>query len=121
MREMGARRLREAVQVLGRRRRNDPIPLGLRRELVAYARVRRRSGSGWGRIARELGVAGSTLQRWCTAVRGGAELRPVQVARSVERQRPAPQSALVVVTAAGHRVEGLSALEAAALLRALAG
>lgn len=72
-------RLRNAVRGLGRKRRNDAVPRGLRARLVSYAQARRRAGAGWGRIARELGVSGSTLQRWC-ATPARPALRPVRVA-----------------------------------------
>jgi hypothetical protein len=114
-------RLRNAVRGLGRKRRNDAVPRGLRARLVSYAQARRRAGAGWGRIARELGVSGSTLQRWC-ATPARPALRPVRVAGVAARGRAPERSerGLVVVTAAGHRVEGLGVGEVASLLRALA-
>ncbi|MCK9988867.1 MAG: hypothetical protein AzoDbin1_05339, partial [Azoarcus sp.] len=76
--------LRAAVLALGRKRRNDRVPAGLRERLVRHAQARRRAGWGWGAIARELGVAGSTLQRWCAPDRGS--MRRVRVTRA---RRPA--------------------------------
>lgn len=111
-------RLRDAVRTLGRKRRNDPVPLVLRRRLVSYAHARRGEGRGWGTIAGELGVAGSTLQRWCATPPRPA-LRPVRVAASARSEEIASRAGLVVVTAAGHRIEGLDVGGAAALLRAL--
>jgi hypothetical protein len=117
----GAKRLRAAVRALGSRRRNDPVPLALRREPVRYAQARRRAGAGWWTIGRELGVSGSTLQRWC-AKPGRAMLRPVRVVRGATVRKGKSDRSdrrLVVVTAAGHRVEGLVADDAALLLRGL--
>jgi len=117
-----AKRLRAAVRELGRRRRNDPVPLALRRELVRYAQARRRAGAGWWTIGRELGLSGSTLARWC-AKPGRAVLRPVRVMRgaAVEMGKSdrSDRRLVVVVTAAGHRVEGLAVDDAALLLRVL--
>jgi hypothetical protein len=121
MKSEGAERLRAAVRALGRRRRNDPVPLALRRKLVRYAQARRRAGVGWWTIGRELGVSGSTLRRWW-AKPGRAVLRPVRVTRGGATPKPANERwerGLVVVTAAGHRVEGLAVGEATLLLRAL--
>jgi hypothetical protein len=63
------------------------------------------------------------LQRWCAKPPRPA-LRPVRVAATA-RRRPEELAngpgRVVVVTAAGHRVEGLEVSEAAALLRALGG
>ena len=120
MEDAAGSRLRDAVRALGRRRRNDPVPRALRARLASHAQARRRAGAGWGRIGRELGVSGSTLQRWCAKPPRPA-LRPVRVARGAARGKEAERSerGLVVVTAAGHRVEGLDVGEAAALLRAL--
>lgn len=113
-------RLRNAVRGLARKRRNDAVPRALRARLASHAQSRRRAGAGWWTMGRELGVSGSTLQRWCAKAPRPA-LRPVRVARVAARERVVERSerGLVVVTAAGHRVEGLDVDEAAALLRAL--
>jgi hypothetical protein len=120
MEEASGSRLRNAVRALGRKRRNDPVPRALRARLASYAQARRRAGAGGGRIGRELGVSGSTLQRWC-AMPPQPALRPVRVAGVVARKpaRECSERGLVVVTAAGHRVEGLALADAALLLRAL--
>lgn len=123
MESEAAKRLCAAVRGLGRKRRNEPVPSALRRQLVRYARARRRAGGGWWTIGRELGVGGTTLQRWCApAVRAG--MRPVRVASVARRGRQAVAERtdrVVVVTATGHRVEGLGVGEAVLLLRALGG
>jgi len=119
-----ARRLRKAVAGLGRTRRNETVPPKLRGELVGYALVERRAGRSWRSIAAELGVSGSSLQRWSPATRGEAPaMRRVALregAVKTVRFSEGPRS-LVLVTAGGHRLEGLAVEEALTLLRALGG
>jgi len=73
-------------------------------------------------VARELGVGVGTLQRWVEAVpRESGSLRAVEVVSddAGAREQNAPDG-LVLVTAAGHRVEGLALAEVALLLESLA-
>jgi hypothetical protein len=120
-----AGRLRKAVQGLGRTRRNEAVPRSLRRELVGYAVAQRRAGRAWRSIAAELGVSGSSLQRWSASEPGEAPA----MRRVALRQGAAPRAPgrgegsgrLVLVTAGGQRVEGLAVAEALTLLRALGG
>lgn len=119
-----ARRLRKAVVRLGRTRRNEVVPRSLRRELVGYAVTQRRAGRAWRSIAAELGVSGSSLQRWSTVTRDEAPaMRRValrEAAVKTARLAAGPRR-LVLVTAGGHRLEGLGVEEALTLLRALGG
>jgi len=122
---MGARaeRVRAAVVALGRTKRNQPIPLALRAELIACARAARARGVGWSAVARGLGVSKTGLKRWFaappTAGRGAPVLRRVRV-RAASEPRASERSALRVISPQGYRVEGLDVAAAAALLRALA-
>jgi hypothetical protein len=114
------RRLRRAVAGLRRKRRNEAVPRVLRAALVREAAGQRRAGRSWESIAQALGVSSSGLQRWCstTAPASGrvARLRPVRV----RAMQAGAAGGLVLVTASGHRVEGLGVADAAALVRALA-
>ena len=119
-----ARRLRKAVARLGRTRRNETVPPKLRRELVGYAVVERRAGRSWRSIAAELGVSGSSLQRWSAPVSGEAPaMRRVALRKAAVKTVRLTEGArsLVLVTAGGQRLEGLAVEEALTLLRALGG
>lgn len=117
-----ARRLRQAVTGLRRKRRNEAVPRALRAALVREALRQRRAGRSWDAVAGALGVSSSGLQRWCAgavATRGRVTLlRRVRVRPM--RASAAPPGGLVLVTAAGHRVEGLGVADAVALVRGLA-
>jgi hypothetical protein len=83
---------------------------------MGYVEEARRAGRPWSEITPTLGLSKSALTRWRQS-QGSREpgLRRVRVARAT---LPPPR-ALAVLTAAGHRVEGLSLAEAVALVRAL--
>jgi transposase-like protein len=102
------RRFRKAVGFKTGRHRYSPE---LREEAVAIARALPQPVS---RTARELGVPVVTLYAWLRSV--PAAMRPVSV---VPAPVPVPAANLVVITAAGFRVEGLDVSSAAALLKAL--
>jgi transposase len=114
--------IRRAVAQLGRRRRNDAVPLKLRRRAVAYA-LARRPGVTWGQLGTDLGLAGSTITRWCAlAARSPAEpergpeprLVPVIVGPG-----PSDDATLVLVSPRGFRVEGLHLDDVVELLQRL--
>ena len=94
----------------------------LRGEAVALARLAIAAGEDVGSVAGELGIGSVTLARWMEDP-PTKEWRAVEV---VEEPAPAPGEAslstapgLVLVTARGHRLEGLRLDEAALLLEAL--
>ena len=97
-------------------------PLSLQRRVVAYTRRCQAEGkSQWG-IARELGLGQETLRDWMGR-QPEAGFRRVAVAAAVSVVSPPkkkPDSALVLVTPKGYRVEGLDQENLAALLRCLA-
>jgi hypothetical protein len=83
--------------------------------MQASARRARRADAPWATIAATVGLSKSALVRWRRgAGRSAGTLRRVRVVSA-----PAPRAGLAIVTAAGHRVEGLSLDEALALVRAL--
>ena len=102
------RRFRKVVGSKTGRHRYSPE---LREEAVAIARALPQPVS---RTAQELGIPVVTLYSWLRSV--PAALRPVAV---VPDPVPVPAANLVVITAAGFRVEGLDVPSAAALLKAL--
>ncbi len=87
----------------------------LKKRVIAFAEAKRRDGRSWADISSELGIAFETVRRWCVATDGVHRMREVHVVaeRSVQR-------VVTVLAPSGHRVEGLSLHDAAALLRALA-
>jgi hypothetical protein len=112
-----AERARKAMRALGRRGLRQRVPDAVRREAMGYVEEARRAGRPWSEITATLGLSKSALTRWRRSEGPGEPaLRRVRVAREAAT---APQRALAVLTAAGHRVEGLSLAEAVALVRAL--
>ena len=107
----------------GRPGRGSRYPEPLRALAVEVALERLAKGGRLGSVADDLGVGVGTLRRWVEAVpRRGGSLRAVEV---VEDKPSATEEhfstgMLVLVTAAGHRVEGLNLGEVALLLEALA-
>jgi len=109
----------------GRPGRGARYPEDLRVEAVAFARLRLEAGESVRSAASELGLAAGTLSHWLEAPPAPAmEWRAVEVVD--EEAAPAPASSpppapgtLILTTARGHRLEGLSLDEAALLLEAL--
>ncbi|MFQ5757619.1 MAG: hypothetical protein ACE5H7_16195 [Acidiferrobacterales bacterium] len=87
----------------------------LRREVLRYTRRRRESGMSIRGIASELGLRAQLLQYWVEKSVPG-RFRAVRIAAP----RPVPAATgVVLVTAAGTRVEGLDVASVARLLREL--
>ena len=87
-------------------------PVKLRDEIVGFAQERRREGVSVLKIATQLGVSESGLSRWLQKADG--RLRPVRLIEEPSRHEP-----LVLITPGGYRLEGLSSLSAAEVLRRL--
>ena len=112
-----ADQLRRRVAALGPRGRGARLPIPLRAEIIGYARHRHAAGVSVRAIAAETGVSSESVRRWLVASVGRPArpaLLPVEVLATPHAE------GLVLVTPAGHRVEGLQVGTAAALLRALA-
>ena len=95
---------------VGQTRWRCPAPL--RDEIVGFAQERRREGASVRKTARELGVSESSLNRWLQKADG--RLRPVRVI-----EKPSSRDSLVLITPGGYRLEGLSSMSAAEVLRRL--
>lgn len=118
-------RLRRRLAQVGPRGRGARLPEDLREEIGAYSRARVAEGGRLREIALEVGVSRESVRRWISSSRrrrarpencddhATAEVVPVNVVSAEITD------AVVVVTATGHRVEGLDVAGAAALLRAL--
>ena len=95
----------------GRGRRYSP---DLKVRIIEFAQSRRGEGASWVEVASEIGIGIETLRRWCMA----AEPKPramVPVRVVADRH----EVTVSVVSAGGHRIEGLTLPEAIAVLRAL--
>jgi hypothetical protein len=86
----------------------------LKRRVIAFAAVERKDGRSWSEISKELGIAFETVRRWCMPTRAVGRMRVVHVVAE-----PSAKREVTVLAPSGHRVEGLSLDEAAAMLRAL--
>ena len=116
------RRLRTEAHRLARGRvpRAVRYPAAFRAAAVALAGPRLARGGSIARVARDLGLPTQSLGRWLRLppASPGAALRPV--ALTPERElAPPPAAGLVLLTAQGHRVEGLDRDGLLAVLRAL--
>lgn len=106
----------------GRPGRGARYPEALRAEAVGIAEWAVTRGTSLSAVAKRLGVGPATLGRWLESPPEELpELRPVEV---VERGEVVSEpsrgvGSLALVTAGGHRVEGLRLDEAALLLEAL--
>jgi transposase-like protein len=106
--------LREALasHEPARGKRYEPA---LKARIIEFARSRREQDASWVQIADEIGIAFETLRRWCLAAgpRSSRAMVPVQVVAE-----PSDHT-LSIVSASGHRIEGLTLQEAVSVLRAL--
>ena len=93
------------------RRRYSPA---LQAQAVGYWRSRQREGEGLRDVAAALGVAPWSLHRWTQRIRTRAQFHPVQVVAPAPT--PAARRLVVILGAAGPRLEGLDVETAAQLL-----
>jgi transposase-like protein len=117
------RQLRTEAHQLARGRvpRAVRYPAAFRAAALALARPRLGRGVAIARVARELGLSTQCLGRWLhqQPPTPQAPLRPVTVVHAPEAG-PRESAGLVLLTAQGHRVEGLDRDGLIAVLRALA-
>lgn len=102
--------------ILGRGRR---YPKSLRRLAVGFAKEARAAGWSASRIARRLGVAWATLERWCATPpvdEASIGMREVLV---VDAAPPVLEGHAVLVTPEGYRIEGLRQEDLVVLIQAL--
>lgn len=95
--------------------RGKRYPAELKARIIELAQAHRREGASWVRIGADIGIAFETLRRWCLA----AEVKPPRAMVPVRVVADRNERTLSVVSAGGHRVEGLTLQEAVAVLRAL--
>ena len=109
--------LRRAVARIRRRRgsRSRRYPADLRQQIVTHVVSSRSKGVSVRSTAESLGLSYPTVLGWLRAIPNG--FRSVAVKSSVSEPETPP--ALRLVTAQGHRVEGLSREDVAFLLQSL--
>lgn len=108
-----------------RRRRSIAVgpgkryPAALRGLAVRFAAEAAAAGWSASRIARRLGVASATVERWCQLPRSaGSEGGMREVVVSEERSSASERHA-VLVTPEGYRIEGLRREDLVELVQAL--
>ena len=116
MRRTSTAKLRNAVARVrrGRGSQSRRYPADLRRQIVGHVVAARSEGVSVRSTAASLGLSYPTLLGWLQATPNGF--------RSVAVTEPAPEpetATLRLVTAQGHRVEGLSREDVAFLLQSL--
>jgi transposase-like protein len=116
MRRASTASLRNAVARVRRRRKSQGrrYPADLRQQIVTHVVFTRSRGVSVRSTAASLGLSYATLLGWLQAAPNG--FRSV----AVKAPTPGPEApALRLVTAQGHRVEGLSREDVAFLLQSL--
>ena len=108
------RALRQAVASHGPER-GKPYSPGLKARILEYVASRVDEGASVAAVASELGMSAETLRVWRVG-RARASSHGMVPVRVVEE---AARSGVSVVSASGHRIEGLTLDEAVVVLRAL--
>ena len=109
---------RNAVAALGKRSKTSRVPTGVREIVLDYAREQRAAGVSWRDIATMVGLSSTVIKRWA-----GIEKRPTKkvVPVAIQPDHAANGNhALALVMPTGIRLEGLTANEAAEILKTLA-
>lgn len=110
-----AAQIRGLVRAAGPRGRRAGLPDEVRRELIAFARRRRRDGVGVHRIAAATGVSCESIRRWTMNDEPGSTARG-WVAVEVLAEAAAPIGVLSVCSPSGYRIDGLTLEQAVAAL-----
>ena len=103
--------LQDLRRELGRNGRGQGVwyPDALRERITAWASRRRADGATLREISVEIGISAESLRRW-TLVKVGAaaqSLLPIEVVDDRDHVDDERES-LRIITAAGHRIEGLT-------------
>jgi hypothetical protein len=120
--ESEAEQVREAIAALGARGRTQRLPGAIRDRVLSLVARGRESGASWQALAAAVQLSVATLHRWyatASAQRAAPALVPVAIEAAPRPRRPLGP-VLVLITASGHRLEGLHVAEAVTVLRALA-
>jgi hypothetical protein len=103
---------------LGRIERGRGVwyPNPLRERIAAWARRRRAEGATLRELADESGVCAESLRRWTALKTAAPTLVPIEVVADRTDEQP---RGLRMITAAGHRIEGLTIADTIMLVRGL--
>jgi hypothetical protein len=109
---------RSAVAALGKRSKTSRVPANVREIVLEYAREQRAAGVSWREIAMAVGLSSTVIKRWASIEkRPSKKVVPVAVR---DDHSPNGNHALALVMPTGIRLEGLTANEAAEILKTLA-
>ena len=111
---------RGALADLGERGRTTRVPAKARAAVVACTRAQRAAGVPWRDIAGSLGLSPESLRRWlAAATEKPGRQRAAPLVAPVRVRPEAVSRGLALVTASGHRIEGLTLDDALVALRVL--
>jgi transposase-like protein len=88
----------------------------LKARIVEVARAQRAQGASWEKLSKQLGVSLESVRRWCAMA---STKRPVRMQRVRVVAERSTARGVSVISAGGHRIEGLTVQEAVTVLRAL--
>jgi hypothetical protein len=91
------------------------LPEEVRRELIAFARRRRRDGVGIQRIAAATGVSSESIRRW-TGREEGLPVRELVAVEVREDALPSMAGLLSICSPCGYRIDGLTLEQAVVAL-----
>jgi hypothetical protein len=111
-----AARIRGLVRAAGPRGRGARLPDEVRRELIAFARRRRRDGVGVRRIAAATGVSTESIRRWTARDEPRTTARELVAVEVLAEAAPAPIGTLSVCSPSGYRIDGLTLEQAVVVL-----
>lgn len=116
MTRTASHRLRQAIRQIQRQRnpKRRRYGVALRRAVVEHAVAEQSRGASVRSIAASVGIPYKTLYIWLRS-----RPRGFRAVATKPAETPATSTDLLLVTARGHRVEGLSRDDLVALLRAL--
>jgi hypothetical protein len=84
--------------------------------ITSWARRRRADGATLRELASDTGICAESLRRWTTAQTTAPKLVPIEVVADWTDEQP---RGLLLITAAGHRIEGLTIADTIVLVRGL--
>ena len=110
---------REAEQFRSKRAHHaEPWPAQLREFAVKYAARQQAAGCSLGQVARQLGIAETTLWKWRQG-ESPAVLRPVMIQAEARPETTEPAPLLTLISPRGYQLVGLDARSALLALREL--
>jgi hypothetical protein len=112
------RELQDLRRELGRIERGRGVwyPDPLRVRIAAWARRRRADGATLRELSRETGVCAESLRRWTAGANVVPAMVPIEVVTDQIDEQP---RGLRMITASGHRIEGLTIADTITLVRVL--